>query len=279
MSDDYLWDGSGEPDFEAQQLERTLRTLGYRRRPFKSPTVRRPDYSYRLAAAAALLLAACGLWFLSLRPDHDATTPSPVAAGASGAAEPRGAEGQPKREDGIAAVDLRADSRMAAGKRAAHNAANRPQRRAKEAADVRRLRDDSGGERASVRPGPPWSDPLFRAEAARHMEKVQLLLRAFRNMPVPQGEAGESRMALSYEREQSKQLLSKTIFLRREAEARGNLPMIELLERIEPFLTDIANLQSVPRQDEMRSIKELMRKQEIIAMLQVCSTESLGEDL
>ena len=68
MNDDYLWDKSGEPDPEIQQLEDILGTLRYRPRPLAIPdniaTPRRRSYFPLLAIAASLLLAllAGGIW-------------------------------------------------------------------------------------------------------------------------------------------------------------------------------------------------------------------------
>jgi hypothetical protein len=59
MSDEYLWDRSGPPDPEIEQLESTLASLRYRHRPelfAKGPD--RPRYWW---AAAAVALAAAGL--------------------------------------------------------------------------------------------------------------------------------------------------------------------------------------------------------------------------
>jgi hypothetical protein len=69
---DYLWDKTGEPDLEIQQLEEILGTLRYQPRPLEIPTgseVRRNgdffrDFGPRLAIAAtiAIVLLGLGLW-------------------------------------------------------------------------------------------------------------------------------------------------------------------------------------------------------------------------
>jgi len=69
---DYLWDKSGEPDPEIQQLEEILGTLRYQPRPLEIPAgseVRRKggffrDFGPRLAIAAtiAIVLLGLGLW-------------------------------------------------------------------------------------------------------------------------------------------------------------------------------------------------------------------------
>jgi hypothetical protein len=68
MNEDYLWDKSGEPDPEIQQLEEILGTLRYQPTPFEVPrdvpAPRRRSYFPLLAIAATLLIAllAGGIW-------------------------------------------------------------------------------------------------------------------------------------------------------------------------------------------------------------------------
>jgi hypothetical protein len=68
MNEDYLWDKTGEPDPEIQQLEEILGTLRYQPRPLELPddlpAPRRWNYFPVLAIAASLLLAllAAGIW-------------------------------------------------------------------------------------------------------------------------------------------------------------------------------------------------------------------------
>ncbi len=58
MSDDYLWDRSGEPDPEVQRLERILGSLRYERpAPLLVERPRRSRYRFLAAAAAALVVA------------------------------------------------------------------------------------------------------------------------------------------------------------------------------------------------------------------------------
>ena len=68
MSDEYLWDKTGQPDPEIQQLEEILGTLRYQPKPLDVPrdlvVRRRRSYIPLLAIAASLLLAllAGGIW-------------------------------------------------------------------------------------------------------------------------------------------------------------------------------------------------------------------------
>lgn len=69
MEDNYLWDRSGEPDAEVQELEELLGSLRYVPKPLEIPAHiqpgRRRSFSPGLAIAAALALFAVllGLWF------------------------------------------------------------------------------------------------------------------------------------------------------------------------------------------------------------------------
>ncbi|HLL69839.1 MAG TPA: zf-HC2 domain-containing protein [Pyrinomonadaceae bacterium] len=110
-------------------------------------------------------------------------------------------------------------------------------------------------------------------DAARHVEQAQLLLRSFRNArPDEQGRRASSDLA--YDKQRSKKLLYQNIVLRREAASRGNLPVESLLDSLEPILIDIANLPDRPAPAEVRAINERMRRQNLVAMLQISAVES-----
>lgn len=72
MKDDYLWDKSGTPDPEIEQLEQLLGNLRYRRPAHKLPLPKQvPVVNQRrrfapalaIAAAVAFMLVAAGVWF------------------------------------------------------------------------------------------------------------------------------------------------------------------------------------------------------------------------
>jgi hypothetical protein len=77
MNDDYLWDKTGEPDPQVQELEEILGTLRYQPKPLQIPeklqVPQRRNYFPWLAIAAGVLLAilAGGIW-LGTRSRSDA---------------------------------------------------------------------------------------------------------------------------------------------------------------------------------------------------------------
>lgn len=86
MSDDYLWDKSGTPDSEIEQLEQLLGDLRYRRPsgnlplPQSAPVSSRRTFRpvFAIAAAVLFMMVAAGAWFaLGLR--NQETTPGIAA--------------------------------------------------------------------------------------------------------------------------------------------------------------------------------------------------------
>lgn len=103
----------------------------------------------------------------------------------------------------------------------------------------------------------------WEAETSRHLDQTQLLLRAFRN-------ADDGAVTdLAYERELSRELLNRNRLLRRSAEPKADARAEELLNDIEPLLLDIANLPERVAPDDVRSLKELIREQQVIPALQL----------
>jgi hypothetical protein len=98
MNEDYLWDKSGEPDPEIEQLEKTLGTLRFKRpaEPLPLPAVTAPRWSFRqsfspvLAVAAALLvLLLAGTVWLSLHRSSSVENRNTIANGTAPAEEKR----------------------------------------------------------------------------------------------------------------------------------------------------------------------------------------------
>jgi hypothetical protein len=108
-------------------------------------------------------------------------------------------------------------------------------------------------------------DPAEK-DMARHVEQTQMLLRSFQNAR-PADDTNSVNVA--YERKLSRKLLAENSTLKLDAETRGDKDTRQVLDSIEPFLLDIANLREEPSREEVRSIKERVTKNDIIAALQV----------
>lgn len=104
------------------------------------------------------------------------------------------------------------------------------------------------------------------AEAARHVERAQVLLRSFRNARFSSSDASYDAAS---QRERSRKLLYQNILLRRDAATRGDLPVENLLSRLEPVLLDIANLPDKPSASDVRPIRDRIERKKMVALLQV----------
>jgi len=67
MNDNYLWDRTGKPDAEVQELEELLGTLRYQPQPLRIPATmnvrrNRMVLPLAIAAAVALMVIGAGLW-------------------------------------------------------------------------------------------------------------------------------------------------------------------------------------------------------------------------
>ena len=108
----------------------------------------------------------------------------------------------------------------------------------------------------------PYEHPVLNDVIVAHIEKVELLLRSFRN-----GRASEADVA--YDKKRARDLLMPHIVLRRDAETTGDLAAKELLNSLEPYLLDIANLKNQPIDDEAKDIKNRMQRQSIMVALHI----------
>lgn len=106
----------------------------------------------------------------------------------------------------------------------------------------------------------------LETEAARQIEKIELLLRSFRNVRSPNK---DEVLDIAYEQQQARKLLEKHVRLRRAAENFGTLYAEELFGKVEPLLLDIANLEKNAAPERVRDIKERVSSQNIIASLQI----------
>ena len=109
MNDDYLWDKSGQPDPQIQQLEEILGTLRYQPKPFEVPrdvlAPRRRNYFPLIAIAATLLVAllAGSIW-LRVRTVNDSQpqyvqVPAPPVEEKPIATEPEKKQALPEKQE------------------------------------------------------------------------------------------------------------------------------------------------------------------------------------
>jgi hypothetical protein len=216
----------------------------------------------RLAVAAALALTLAGALLLALSYRSDEGQEEAV----SGNNQPNDLLYRHPQKEGNAIEDLKkkeADLRNIKRAIASVKPAPRPvERKTRKAAPVA---DD------------PWqfssTATMADLETARYLEQAEVLLRSFRNV----SETSES-IDVSLEKEQSRDLLYKNILLRRTAEAKGNLPVSDLLGSLEPILIDIANLPESPTRQEVQLIKDFIRQKEMVATIQVYSSPAISVD-
>lgn len=106
---------------------------------------------------------------------------------------------------------------------------------------------------------------LLQTETAVQFEKIELLLRSFRNASISE----ETRQFnVSYEQELARKLLNKNFQLRLQAAEFGHSVIAETLDNYEPYLLDIANLAKNPAIEDVLEIKQRMNNQNAILSLQ-----------
>lgn len=284
MNDDYLWDRSGEADPEVERLEQVLGKYRYQPRPL-TPALRsqfswhrKPWVRIAAVAVAAMLIVAAGLWLVALQkraiqaPQEIRATGSEIQPQtAPKNDQPQKVQTAPQKElpttEQQNRVSIAATSPRSLRRTPRVVAAERP-------AETRPVEEMLPVDSTVIAERQPIMNPFIDVETARHIERAQLLLRSFRNT----SDSGSRIDAgVSYDKKGSRELLSRNILLRRDAEAKGNLPVEELLGSLEPFLLDIANLPDKPSNNELRSIKERMQKKEIVSALQIYSAPTLSQ--
>jgi hypothetical protein len=105
---------------------------------------------------------------------------------------------------------------------------------------------------------------LDEQETAKHIEQTENLFRSIRNAPLSDG---DDEVDVSYDKALSRRLLIENVVLRRDAEMKAKFPTKTLLADLEPLLIDIANLPDRAKAEDLRAIKERVKKTEIVAAL------------
>jgi hypothetical protein len=105
----------------------------------------------------------------------------------------------------------------------------------------------------------------FESETATQMEKIEMLLRSFRNIRYTEG---SEEYDVAYEKQQAGKLLKKNNELRQKSENYGLMFTNEMLNKVEPYLLEISNLDNNPTEEEVLEIKQRVKNQNIIVSLQ-----------
>jgi hypothetical protein len=152
----------------------------------------------------------------------------------------------------------------------------RTSRQRREGLNLEAPREMARVETAASQPSPvsaaPYAAERLRATASdpalrigRHAERVERLLRSFRNARLNDH---DPTLDVADARRLSKRLLYSNIALRREAAGAGDRPVEGLLDTVEPILLDISNLPNNPSPDAVGSIKERIRRRQLVGILQ-----------
>lgn len=276
MNEDYLWDRSGDPDPEVEHLERMLGKYRYESTPvspvLRSQLARRPAGWMKLAAiAAAILIILAGLWIFRIQ-NRAVRTETTTATNSNPQTESNQAHDSLPPEKDQKQPQVSPSSEETKPREVA--IVRTTKKKVPTKSPMETVNDGSSGDDTNVvAERMPLMNPFVDAEIARHIERSQVLLRSFKNT---RDDEKQIDPEILYEKQQSRTLLYKNVLLRRDAEAKGNMPVEELLGGLEPFLLDIANLPDNPSNEDVRSIKGRMQKKEIISALQIYSAPTLS---
>lgn len=263
MKDDYLWDGSGEPDPEIERLENLLG--GYRSErpapklpempvvPFRPRRTFTPFYG--AAAAAVVLGLTLGLVWMALRQPAEIAKNVPAPGPTPGQKNTNTHNGNTPPPPPVTNENPNTNSTP-------HPAPHPPRRPS---------RQDDTPAVAVEYTEPAKPEPLVDLATAQHLEQAELLLRSFKNVRT-EDEDGLAEVAI--DTVQSRDLLYKNVILRRSAQSKKNLAVGQLLGDLEPILVDIATLGDRPSSDDVRSIQQRIQQRELVSDLELYSMNS-----
>jgi hypothetical protein len=252
MQEDYLWDKTGAKDPEIEALEKILKPFEYQPKPLERTLVRPPRRTWIKLAVAAILLAmvTAVMWRWGQESPHRV----PLVR----VATPEQVEIPYLEPTNVPAYVWTGFEQEAAAEAMAINMDTSLDERATGLNFTPMVMNNFDSEFV-VR---PYEHPVLNDVIVAHIEKVELLLRSFRN-----GRASEADVA--YDKKRARDLLMPHIVLRRDAETTGDLAAKELLNSLEPYLLDIANLKNQPIDDEAKDIKNRMQRQSIMVALHI----------
>ena len=251
----------------AAQSDALRRIVGRQRQPVSDLTSARPSWTWifspRALAFATVILLVALAGFVAFRAlQQKETTPARIAE-TTPPAVPTTPEKVNPASGNESAVATNTPPKSSPPRAPKHDGAVRQIPR--NIVTVKGVRPDTTTAAASA----TNNSGDIQALTAMHLEKSELLLRAFRN--VRTAEFG-SPAEIDYERKQAQQLILRNMMLRREADTAGDVQLASLLENLEPILLDIANLPSEAHADDIRVINDRVARKNIVALLQVNST-------
>ena len=126
------------------------------------------------------------------------------------------------------------------------------------------LKKNRATDQSDVLPDIEINGTMEERDTASHLEQAQNLLLSFRNIKYSDT---DEEVDVSYEKSESRRLLSENIMLRRDAESSGKFPAKSVLGSLEPFLIDIANLPDKAKPTDVRQITDRVQRTEIVAEL------------
>lgn len=266
---------------ESEEAARSRSALARARAFFAGAAASRFRLLPTAAAAAALLIACAGLVSHVARRDVVNEAVAEAQPGRAGVVTPTPREPDTTPPPAPAEPPRRAlhgNATSAAGPGTRRGVRGERRTRAAGPANAQppppRMSVASGGRGRTTRPDADAGGPVrgsaadsgLDAETARHIERAQMLLRSFKN---GQFSPGERALDVVYEKQFSRDLVGRNILLRGDARSSGNQAVEHMLSRLEPFLLDIANLQEGSADEQVRSIKERMRREGIVESLRL----------